>query len=77
MVKETIYSFDDSQATILRKANRNLKKRKKYQLKYNNGTELELVFQTDAFIYMMNYLSMIPTPTIPCYSVWMDGKVLE
>ena len=55
---------------------------KKYQLKYNNGTELIILRKSDILYEILwsiiyNTTILRPYKELSKFSVWMDGKVLE
>lgn len=51
---------------------------KKYQLKYNDGTELIIIKQSDIILEIIEYMVLnYDKYSFKYYSVWMDGKVLE
>jgi len=52
---------------------------KKYQLKYNNGTELEIICESDILydiLFEVRYIQPVKY-ILEALSVWIDGKVLE
>jgi len=53
-------------------------KMKKYQLKYNNGTELLVLLKADILYDILKFIKYrISNKNLAKLSIWMDGKVLE
>ena len=51
---------------------------KKYQLKYNNGTELLRLTESDRLYDILVYTNrFVGIEELKKLSIWMDGKVLE
>ena len=49
----------------------------KYQLKYNDGTTLEPIYEADEIYYILDYVAHgINTDTMKRISLWMNGQVL-
>jgi len=50
----------------------------KYQLKYNDGTTLEPIYEADEIYYILDYVAHgINTDTMKRISLWMNGQVLD
>ena len=57
---------------------KNKKKMKKYQLKYNNETELVVILRSDILYDILFWCGRFrDEEDLKKCSVWMDGKVLE
>ena len=74
------YNIYDSVGTLIRKANHNdALKRKKYQLKLNDGTELKVIAEFDNMFEILFYIKFQLTPRqkLTSCSLWVNGKVLD